>query len=75
MIKEILREINNYFKDIQHDKSLTILRKKYGKFFYYAKEDINGHIVYLDIYKHKEGCIWHYIGNGIYSYLSKKKRK
>lgn len=76
MLKEILREIRNYFKDTKHDKALTVLRKKYGrKFIYYAKEDTGGRVEYLDIYKHKEGSIWHYIGNGVYSCLAKKRRE
>lgn len=75
MIKEILREIRNYFKDTKHDKALTVLRKKHGRKIYYAIEDTGGRIEYFDIYNHKEGSIWHYIGNGVYSYLAKKRRE
>lgn len=75
MIKEILREICNYFEDKKHDRALSILRKKYERKIYYAKEDTDGRIEYFDTYNQKEGSIWHYIGNGVYSYLAKKRRE
>lgn len=75
MIKEILREICNYFEDKEHDKALMSLQKKYGLICYKETDIINRIFEYMDIYKHKEGSIWHYIKQGVYSYLAKKRRE
>lgn len=75
MIKEILREIRNYFEDKKHDRALTVLQKEYGRILYKEVDSENRNFEYTDIYNHKEGSIWHYIGNGAYSYLAKKRRE
>lgn len=65
--------IRNYFKDTKHDKDLSVLRKKHGRILYKEGNSENIQFEYIDIYNHKEGSIWHYIGQGINSYLTNKR--
>lgn len=74
MIKEILREICNYFEDVEHDKALSVLHREYGEIYVQPKNFLDG-CAKVGIYKHKEGSIWHYIRQGVYSYLAKKRRE
>lgn len=72
MIKEILREIRNYFKDSKHDKALSVLKDEYSNVL--SVHGKNGKLEFFEIHSHKEGSIWHYIKQGVCSYLAKKRR-
>ena len=74
MIKEILREIRNYFKDTKHDKALRVLSLEYSNVLS-VRGDKDGKLEFFEIHSHKEGSIWHYIRQGVYSYLAKKRRE
>lgn len=73
MLKEILREIYNYFEDIEHDRALATLSLEYSNVL--SVHGKNGKLEYFEIHSHKEGSIWHYIKQGVYSYLAKKRKE
>lgn len=73
MLKEILREIQNYFEDVEHDRALAILSLEYSNVL--SVHGKNEKLKYFEIHSRKEGNLWHYIRQGVYSYLAKKKRK